>query len=348
MAVNQRRARSSRAPVRLAVAGAGLWGRNHVRVLHGLPGVKLTAVIDPDLVRRAAAEALAPGVRTFSSLAEALDGLPARARPDGLIVASPAPTHGPITRAALHAGLHVLAEKPLTPTSKEGMALVRLAKRKGLLLGVGHLLLHHPAVRRLESLVTSGRLGALRYIHCQRTNLGRVRPDEGALLSLAPHDVSIMVRLFGAWPIGVSARGATMAQPTHEDVVFVVLRFPGNRLGHIHLSWLDPLKVRCVSVVGEKAMAVFDDMETPERRLRIIAPKGRVPGRDRKETLIRVAAREPLRAELAAFAASIRGTNPFPTPGIDGARIVRVLEAAATSLQQNGCEVPVRIRVPKT
>lgn len=327
------------AAIRIAVAGAGDWGRNHVRVLASLPGARLDWVIDPDAERREAARGLAPKARVVADLDEAL----ADPRLDAVVVASPGPTHATVARAAIRAGKHLLVEKPLAPESAVARDLVRRADRKGVLLGVGHLLLFHPAVHALSRAVQGGRLGNLRYIHCQRTNLGRIRPDEGALLSLAPHDISVMVHLLGEWPVGVAARGAVMAQPELEDLVFLVLRFPGGQMGHVHLSWLDPLKVRCVSVVGDKAMAVFDDM-APEHKLRLVRPRGSKPGADRVETPLRIARREPLRAELAAFVKSVRTGEPFATPGADGARVVRVLEAAETSLRSGGCEVPVRIR----
>jgi len=264
-------------------------------------------------------------------------------RLDAVVVASPGPTHAAVARAAIRSGKHLLVEKPLAPDAAVARDLVRRAARRGVLLGVGHLLLFHPAVHRLKQICDGGRLGRLLYIHCQRTNLGRIRHDEGALLSLAPHDVSVMVHLFGAWPVGVAARGAVMTQPELEDLVFLVLRFPGGQMGHVHLSWLDPIKVRCVSAVGDRGMAVFDDMAS-ENKLRIVRPRGPKPGVDRVVTPIRVPAREPLREELRAFVQSVRTGEPFATPGADGARVVRVLEAAAASMGQGGCEVRVRIR----
>jgi predicted dehydrogenase len=332
--------------IRIALAGAGEWGRNHVRALASMASVSLAWVIDPDAERLEQAALLAPGARLSADLGEAL----ADPRLDALVVSSPSPTHGPIARAALAAGKHVLVEKPLAPTAAEAEDLVARARRAGRVLSVGHLLLYHPAVAHLKRTVERGGMGRVLYLYGQRTNLGRIRTDEGALTSLAPHDVSVMVHLLGAWPVGVAARGRVCVQPRWEDVVFVSLRFPGDVMGHVHLSWLEPLKVRRLSMVGDRCMAVFDDME-PVEKVRIHAkpppprpgaskpPVASAPGR-----APRLPRREPLRAELEAFVRSVRTGVPTITPGEDGARVVRVLEAAQASLEAGGRETSISVR----
>jgi predicted dehydrogenase len=227
---------------------------------------------------------------------------------------------------------------------------VRRARKRGVLLAVGHLLLYHPAVRAMKRAVSARSFGAIRYMHCTRTNLGRVRPTEGALESLAPHDLSVMVHLLGRWPIAVSAHGARHVQPKFDDVVFLGLRFPGGVLAQVHLSWLEPLKVRRVSVVGERAMAVFDDMAA-EGKVQLLHAKippeplkpGLPPGHPTRITYPRLAVREPLTEELKAFVRAVRTRTESPTPGEDGARIMRVLEAAQASLDDGGREVRLRI-----
>ncbi len=326
--------------IRVAVAGAGLWGRNHVRVLASLPGADLRWVIDPDPKRLEAARAIAPD----AALARHVDEALADETLDALVIASPGPTHGALARAALQADKHVLVEKPLTPTAEEAWSLVRLARRRNLVLGVGHLLLYHPALRVLQRAVSQPSFGTLRYIHCQRTNIGRVRKDEGALASLAPHDLSVMVSLTGRWPVGVAARGARHVQPRWEDVVFLTLRFPGNVLGHVHLSWLEPLKVRRVSVVGSRAMAVFDDMAKDDKLRLIPAPKAGSGRSRRRERVLAVGRAEPLAEELRAFLKAVRSGRPMPTPGEDGARVARVLDAAQRSLEEGGREIRISIR----
>jgi predicted dehydrogenase len=338
--------------IRVAVAGAGEWGRNHVRALATLPGVSLDWVADPSEEARRLAAPLAPRARVVEDAAEAL----ADPRLDALVVASPSPSHGPLARAALRAGKHVLVEKPLAPTSEEAWDLVGRAARARRVLLVGHLLLHHPAVRRLKRLVDGGSLGRLHYLVGQRTNLGRIRTDESSLLSLAPHDVSVMVHLLGEWPVAVGAQGAACVQPTWEDVVFVTLRFPGGALGHVHVSWLDPHKVRRMSLVGERRMVVFDDME-PVEKLRLHDKAALLPGAGRappvpgalavrsgRTRVLPVPLVEPLREELRAFVRAVRTGGPTLTPGEDGARVMEVLEAAQASMRQGGAFVPVRRR----
>jgi len=333
--------------IRIAVAGAGQWGRNHVRVLASLPGARLTWVADPDPQRREAAALLAPRARVTADVAEAL----ADPALDAVVVASPGSTHHEVARAAIAAGKHVLVEKPLTTTSQTSWDLVKRARARGVLLAVGHLLLYHPAVDAMRRAVTSRSFGAIRYMHCRRTNLGRVRPTESALESLAPHDLSVMVHLLGQWPTAVTARGARHVQPTYPDVVFLGLRFPGGVLGQIHLSWLEPLKVRRISVVGERGMAVFDDMSA-DGKVQVLHARippepvrpGQPAGHPTRVTYPRLAVREPLVEELRAFVQAVRRGGPVVTPGEDGARILRVLEAAQASLEADGREVRLRIR----
>lgn len=329
--------------IHVAVAGAGQWGRNHVRTLAAMRGVRLAWVIDPDPARREAAEALAPRARLTDDLAEAL----ADPSLDALVVASPGPTHHAVACAAIAAGKHVLVEKPLTTCVGTSRDLVRRAKRAGVLLGVGHLLVHHPAIRAIKRATSAASFGAIRYFHCQRTNLGRVRTDEGALAGLAPHDISVMAYLLGKWPVAVQAVGARHVQPHAEDVVFLGLRFPGHVLGQVHLSWLEPRKIRRISVVGGGAMAIFDDMNR-DAKVEIISAKIPPPAPGpTKPPVVRypsIPDREPLREELAAFFASIRTGKPFAAPGEDGIRVATVLEGAQQSLDEGGREVRLRIR----
>jgi predicted dehydrogenase len=325
--------------IRLAVAGAGNWGLNHVRDLATMRRARLAWVVDPDEERLARAQRLAPGAGFVADIEPAL----ADPTLDGLVIASPTPTHAPLARRALAAGKHVLVEKPLAPDAETAEELVRLAREAGRHLAVGHLLLYHPGVQRLKALVDRGRLGPLLYLAAQRTNHGRIRTDEGALIGLGPHDVSVMSYLVGAWPVGVSARGARYAQPEYEDLIFLILRFPGQVLGHVHLSWLDPLKVRRLSVVGERAMAVLDDMdrEVPLRVRDVPAPGTAGLATARPVPVSRDLA---LRRELQAFVRALETGEPCPTPGEDGARVARVLDAARASLESAGGEVRVNPR----
>ena len=268
--------------MRVAVAGAGEWGRNHVRTLAALPGVDLAWVIDPDPARREAAQALAPRARVVAEDTEAL----ADRRLEAVVVASPSPTHAPVARAALAAGKHVLVEKPLAPTTAEALDLLRRARAAKRLLCVGHLLLYHPAMAHLKRFTADRRSGPTLYVYGQRSNIGRLRNDEGALISLAPHDISVMAHLLGEWPVAATAHARRCLQAEQDDVVFLTLRFASGVLGQVHLSWLEPLKVRRISVVARDAMAVFDDMLPVEKvRLhRVLPGRGSIPGSARSRT----------------------------------------------------------------
>jgi predicted dehydrogenase len=344
----RRRRGGSRSRLGVAVSGCGEWGRNHVRVLASLPGARLLHVADPRADRQAVARALAPEATVSGSIEEAL-GDP---RVDAVVVCSPSPTHAPTARAALAAGKHVFVEKPLATSRGDAEGLVATARARRRTLMVGHLLLHHPAVRFLKRLVDARGLGRLHYLHAQRLNLGRIRTDEGALWSLAPHDVSVMAHLVGAWPESVSARGAAFVQPRLEDVVFLTLHFPRGVLAHVHLSWLDPLKVRRLTLVGSRRMAVFDDME-PAEKVRI-HDKGALRGepatygealalRSGRTTIPRLSPAEPLREELRAFLAAVRTGRAPSTDGVSGARVVSVLAAAERSLRLRGRVVDVEM-----
>ena len=330
----------------VAVAGCGEWGRNHVRALAAMPGARLLHVVDPREDRREVARGLASGAAVSDTLGPAL----ADDEVEAVVVCAPSPHHAPLAREALAAGKHVLVEKPLAPTVAEAEDLVARANRAKRTLMVGHLLLYHPAVAHLKALVQRGALGRVHYLYAQRTNLGRIRRDEGALLSLGPHDVSVMAHLVGAWPEAVSAQGAAYVQPEREDVVFLTLRFPRGVLGHVHLSWLDPHKVRRLTLVGDKTMAVFDDME-PAEKIRV-HDKGAMPPEPNTwgealalrfgETRIpRLPPKEPLKEELRAFLKSVRtGARPL-ADGTSGVETVRVLAAAEKSLARGGRETAV-------
>jgi predicted dehydrogenase len=265
-------------------------------------------------------------------------------------VASSAVSHYPLARRFLEAGKDVFVEKPMTLHAAEAEHLVRLAEEGARVLMVGHLLLYHPAVTRLAALVREGALGELRYVYAQRTNLGKVRPDENALWSFAPHDVAVILHLIGRDPVDVSARGEAFLQPGVHDVVFLYLRFPDGHLAHVHVSWLDPHKVRRVTVVGSSKMAVLDDQE-PTEKLRVY-DKGVDAGsvvdfarslsvRSGDIWIPRIEGSEPLTLECRHFLECVRTRGRPRSDGRDGARVIRVLEAASRSLAEGG--QPVRL-----
>lgn len=321
--------------------GAGAWGRNHVRTFARMKNCDLAAVCDSEPSAREWVGASFPSVRADDEVTTTLSD----PEIDAVVIAVPAPLHAAITRKAILAGKHVLVEKPFTLTVKEAEALLDLPRHRGQVLMVGHLLLFHPVVIRLKQMIQSGELGEIHYVYCQRLNLGVVRRDENAWWSLAPHDISVLLHLFDEIPNRIVASGAGFLQTEVEDVVFTTLQFPSGRMGQIHVSWLDPHKVRRLVVVGSKKMAVFDDME-PSEKLRIYDK-----GVNVNENLVDFASwitlrfgdvvipsirmTEPLSEECNHFIHCIR-TGETPITSAESALpVVRVLEEANLQLQKN-------------
>jgi predicted dehydrogenase len=331
-------------PIRVAVAGAGYWGINHVRAFARLPGAELVAVADPDERARGRAAQLAPHARIEARIDALLTP-----DVDAIVLATPAASHAAHAQAALQAGKHVFVEKPLALTVADARATVAAAKAAKRTLMVGHLMLYHPAFRRLAELVRGGELGRVYYLYALRVNLGRLRSDENALWSFAPHDLSMILDLVQSTPLTVAARGESYLQPGVEDVVFVNLAFSDRTMAQIQLSWLDPRKERRLTVVGSKKMVELDDAH-PTDKLRIY-DKGydRPPEftqygeyltvRQGDIHIPRIDMAEPLDLECRHFLDSIRtGTIP-KTDGEHGLRVVELLEAASRSLASAGAPI---------
>ncbi len=331
--------------VGIAVVGTGDWGANLVRNFAGLPGARLVAIHDNDSQRLKKTAGAYPAARAAASLDELL------ALPDvqGAVVAASAVSHHALAKALLEAGKDVFVEKPLALGVQQAEELVQLARRRDRVLMVGHLLLYHPAVRHLKGLVERGELGDLYYIYSQRVNLGKVRRDENALWSFAPHDLSVILHLLGQAPVDVVARGSAFLQGHIEDVVFVDLRFPGGELAHVHVSWLDPHKLRKFTVVGSRKMAVFDDMEASEKiriydkgvdRVGEVVSYGDALTVRSGDILIpKISLQEPLRLECQHFIDCVRDHKTPLTDGASGLEVVRVLAAAQASLERGGTPV---------
>ncbi len=238
----------------VAVVGAGGWGKNHVRTFATLPGAELRYVCDRSESIRAQLRSQYPDVTVVEELEQVLADEQVRA----IVIAADAASHESLALDALDAGRDVFVEKPLTLAASTSAALCQLAEARGSVLMVGHLLLYHPAVEKLRALIDAGELGEILYLSCQRTNLGVVRRDENAWWSLAPHDISVANYLLGATPASVSASGGTFLQRERgiEDVVFATIAYPGGKLAHVHVSWLDPHKTRRLTVVGSRGHGV--------------------------------------------------------------------------------------------
>jgi len=367
------------AKVRAGVVGAGYWGPNLIRNLAELPGSPLAAVCDRDARRLDYVRTRFPTARLYASFAELLGDADVNA----VVVATPAELHFQMARQALEAGKHVFVEKPLATSSAQCAALARLAEAGGLTLMAGHTFLHNDALRWVKSMVDAGDAGDVLYLYSRRLNLGQVRQDINAVWNLAPHDVSIMLYLVGERPQRVACYGQCFLQPGVEDVAFLTLEFsplggasgdptwsPGRlaggarRMAHIHVSWLDPNKVREVVVVGTRKMVVYDDVD-PDHMIQVYdkgvdrvqqaLDGGAGDPRERAETygefqlllrtgdltIPKIKFTEPLRNELAHFVECVTtGARPL-TDAVNGLEVVRVLEAADESLGQGGHPVEI-------
>ena len=331
--------------VTVAVIGAGGWGKNHIRNFHEIRSSRLKTICDLNDKVLAAHKAAYKDVEVTTDAARVF----ADREVDAVVIATDAPSHYRVACEALAAGKHVLVEKPMTLSPADAEDLVRRADAARRVLMVGHLMEYHPCVVQLKDLVDKGRLGPLRYLYCQRVNLGVVRKDESAWWSLAPHDVSIVLYICQAEPVTVTAQGQAYLQKGVEDVVFAQLKFADGRMAHIHVSWFDPHKIRKVTLVGSDKMATFDDMDASEK-IRIydkgVNVSGSVVGYDQAITIRsgdilipRTPGGEPLRLECLHFLECIeKGARP-QSDGHDGLRVVRVLEAAARSLKAGGAPV---------
>jgi predicted dehydrogenase len=326
-------------PIRIGIVGAGYWGRNFVRTYASLPEAQLSWVCDLDPEARHRASRLAPAARVTDHLEEMLadDSLQA------VVVATNAAHHHAHASAALRAGKHVLVEKPMATAVADAEEMAQLAETGGRVLMVGHLMLYHPAVERLRAMADAGELGRVYYLYALRVNLGRIRRDENALWSFAPHDLSIILHLLRSEPATVWARGECYLQPGIEDVVFVNLQFADRTMAQIQLSWLDPRKERRLTVVGSRKMVVFDDGHATEK-LRIY-DKGfdRPPEydsysdylslRDGDIHIPHLDLAEPLAVECRHFLRCVAERTAPRTGGREGLAVVRILAAAEQSMR---------------
>ncbi len=318
---------------RVAHAGVGGWGKNVVRVVGEL--ADLTWICDTDEGRRAEFASRYPQARVTASFEDTLgDDV------DAVVVATPVPSHHPLARQALEAGKHVFVEKPPAMRGEEMEELVALARDRELVLMPGHLLLYHPGLRKVKELVDSGGLGDVACVYGNRQNLGRIRSNENALWSLGVHDLSVILWLLGEEPVEVVAYGQDFVQPGIEDVVFCFLRFPSGKVAHMHLSWLDPHKMRRMTVVGREKMVVFDDMEL-ERKVTVYEKAPWEPADTYGEWRTRtgdifspkVANDEPLKLELQHFLRLCADGPGDHREALDGLAVVRVLDRLTTSLR---------------
>lgn len=323
----------------LAVVGGGYWGKNLVRNFHALGALRLVCDADParlEVFRRDT------GVETCLSLADVLSHPDVRA----VAVATPAEAHAAMVREALLAGKDVFVEKPLALTQDAGRELVDLAARRGRILMVGHLLHYHGAVRRLQELVRAGELGRVRYIYSNRLNLGKIRREENILWSFAPHDVSVILALAQEAPESLACQGGSYLHAKIADVTVSSLSFASGLRAHIFVSWLHPYKEQKLIVVGEKKMAVFDDVE-PVEKLRLYPHA--IEWKEGLPVPVKAAAEavdfdraEPLREECRHFLECMETRAVPRTDGEEGLRVLAVLQALQESLDRGGSTVTLR------
>ena len=330
----------------VACVGTGYWGKNLVRHFYALNGCQLRVCCD------LSEEVLQDLSTQYSDVAVTREYARVLQEPsiDAVVLASPTEMHFAMAKQALEAGKHVFVEKPLALAVQEAEALCQMAEVKGLILMVGHLLVYHPAIRKLKQLVDCGALGDIQYTYTQRVNFGIIRKSETALWSLGPHDVSMVCYLLNRQPQTVNACGASYVQEGIEDVVFVNLNFVNRVMAQIHVSWLDPHKIRRLTIVGSQRMAVFDDME-PVEKIRIYdncVNHTEIPWWEQTAPLHRgpvvvpkVESMEPLRLECEHFLECIRRGRRPRSDGRDGLRVVGVLEAAQRSLDRGG--IPIQL-----
>ena len=333
----------------IAVIGCGRWGPNHVRVFSEQDRSHVIACAD---VQPANLERIArrfPDIRTTQDYRALLS----EPNIDAVVIATPTHTHGQIVRDALAAGKHVLVEKPLCTTTAEAEALATLAASVGRTLMVGHVFLFNNGIIKLRELISSGELGRIHYLDAVRTNLGPVRGDVNALFDLGTHDISIFNYLLDAVPVEVAAHGSCISQPSIEDVCFATLRYADGTLGHIHVSWLNPRKVRTITAIGQRKMAHWDDVD-PVDTLRVHDKGLDEPPcynsfgefqfllRNADVHLPRIAGVEPLVNQARAFLDSVIDGKPCLSDAAQAVGIVAVLEAATESLASGGRFCPLK------
>jgi predicted dehydrogenase len=335
----------------IAQIGYGYWGPNLARCYTELEGVRLKYICDATPENLNEARGKCPGVQLVSRVEKVIED----GEVNAVVIASPAATHYRLADAALSAGKHVFVEKPMSLDAGQGRALVRKAGSAGLVLFVGHVFLYHPAVRFMKQYLLSGDAGKILYLYSSRLNLGRFRSDENCLWSLAPHDISIMLYLLGEGPESVIAQGASYLKKDLEDVVILTLYFPDGVIGNAHVSWLDPHKVRKVTVVCSEQMLVFDDM-SPDGKVKVYDRKV-YPAKDDgvmgfgdehrihfgEETMPSIRMEEPLLLECAQFRDCISNGSVALTDGHQGLEVLRVLEAASRSLAAGGRRISVEV-----
>jgi UDP-2-acetamido-3-amino-2,3-dideoxy-glucuronate N-acetyltransferase len=326
-------------PARVCVVGCGYWGKNLVRAFSSIE--RLYGLCDVDQDQVSALSRSYPGAKLFRDYQAVCED------PDvtAVTLATPAESHYELARAALMAGKHVFVEKPLALDWQDGAEMTALARDRNRVLMVGHLLQYHPAVVRLKQLVSAGILGRVEYVYSNRLSMGKIRREENALWSFAPHDISVILSLVGQAPCQVIATGGAYLQPNIADVTMSNLLFDRGTRAHIFVSWLHPYKEQRLVVIGTKKMAVFEDTR-PDHKLmlfnkQIELKNGAFEAARPEPILVDFEPTEPLLVECRHFVDCVEQGTPARTPGEEGVQVLKVLQACQLSLQLNGEPVQV-------
>jgi predicted dehydrogenase len=333
-------------PIKVGVVGCGYWGPNLVRNFRSLPDCQLKMMCDISQERLKHFKPLYPEVQRATDYNHMLNGV----NLDAVVIATAVKFHYPMAKASLLAGKHTFIEKPMAGSSAHCEELVEIAKKKGLVLMAGHTFLYSPVVRKIKEIIETGDIGEIRYICARRLNLGIYQKDINVAWDLAPHDISIILSIMGESPVTVNCRGSAHITPGVEDVTTMCLTFSKQRSAIIHSSWLDPRKVREMTIVGSKRMIVYDDV-SPLEKLRIF--DARVERAPHYDTFAEfqyayhygdvyvpyIKQEEPLKTECQHFLDCIKSGKTPLTDGQQGLDLVRILEASSESLKRGGAPV---------
>jgi predicted dehydrogenase len=340
----------NRQALNIGLVGCGYWGPNLIRNFKSLPGCNVRMMCDTSAARLRHMKGLYPDVEGVTDFDHMLNG----ANLDAIVVATPIRQHYKLANDSLGAGKHTFIEKPMAASSEECHALVKTAEREQVSLMIGHTFLYSPAVRKIKEIIDAGDIGRIRYISSRRLSLGLFHKDINVVWDLAPHDISIILYLMGEMPSAVNCQGRANITPGVEDVASTILSFPGGGFATIQNSWLDPKKVRDMTIVGERRMIVYDDME-PVQKIKIYDE--RVDPPPHYDTFSEchyayhygdmyaphIDTQEPLRVECQHFLDCIRSRAQPLSCGVRGTELVKILEAASRSLKLRGELVPISL-----
>jgi UDP-2-acetamido-3-amino-2,3-dideoxy-glucuronate N-acetyltransferase len=323
---------------KIALVGCGYWGKNLCRNFYGLGA--LASVVDATESGQATARSLAPN----AIISDNFDDILGDDQIQGIALATPAETHAGLAIQAMLSGKDVFVEKPMALSISDAEAMQKVANETGRILMVGHLLEYHPAVLKLRELIDSGELGQINYIYSNRLNFGKVRTEENALWSFAPHDVAVILRLLGQLPVEVSASGGAYLTNNIADVTISNLRFTDNSRAHIFVSWLHPYKEQRLVVVGDQKMAIFNDVAPYGEKLQLYPQRvefdGTLPILKKEDAeFIEHANTEPLREECAHFLECMKSRNKPLTDAKSGIEVLKVLHACQESINKNGIPI---------